>query len=126
MPGGDYIIRGGVPGRERLRLLSRVLRPTTLALFERVGVRPGMACLDVGCGGGDVTFDLARAVGPEGRVVGIDLDGAKLDLARQEAGEQGLGNVEFRRADVTADDLDGSFDVVYARFLLTHLRDPAA
>jgi SAM-dependent methyltransferase len=126
MPEGGYIIRGGVEGRERLRLLSRVLRPTTLALFDRVGVRSGMACLDVGCGGGDVAFDLARIVGPQGRVVGTDLDGAKLDLARWEAGELGLGNVEFNRSDVVADGHDASFDLVYARFVLTHLKDPAA
>jgi 2-polyprenyl-3-methyl-5-hydroxy-6-metoxy-1,4-benzoquinol methylase len=64
-----YIIRGGVEGRERLRVLARVMRPTTLNLFDRVGIRPGMACLDVGCGGGDVTFELADLVGPKGRVV---------------------------------------------------------
>ena len=45
----DYIIRGGFEGRERLRVLSRVMQPTTLALFQRAGVRPGMECLDVGC-----------------------------------------------------------------------------
>jgi SAM-dependent methyltransferase len=126
MSEGGYIIRGGVAGRERLRLLSRVLRPTTLALFDRVGVRSGVACLDVGCGGGDVAFDLARLVGAQGKVVGTDLDEAKLDLARREAAELGLGNVEFRRADVVADGPTGPFDVVYARFVLTHLKDPAA
>ena len=46
----SYIIRGGQAGRERLRLLARVMRPTTAALFERAGVREGMRCLDVGCG----------------------------------------------------------------------------
>lgn len=62
-----YIIRGGLPGRERLRILSRVMRPTTLALLQRAGVRSGMTCLDVGCGNGDVTFDMARIVGSIGR-----------------------------------------------------------
>src|SRR5262249_10791451 len=70
----SYIIRGGQAGRERLRLLARVMWPTTRELFERVGVRPGMRCLDVGCGGGDLSLDLARLVGPRGSVVGIDLD----------------------------------------------------
>src|SRR5262245_27552439 len=74
----DYVIRGGVQGRERLRLLARVLRPTTLGLFAHVGIRPGMTCLDVGCGGGDVAFDLARATGAGGKVVGIDIDRTKL------------------------------------------------
>ena len=80
-----YIIRGGNAGRERLRALSTVMQPTTCALFERVNVKRGMVCLDMGCGGGDVTLDLARKVGPEGRVVGIDLDETILQLAREEA-----------------------------------------
>src|SRR5688572_1143214 len=95
-----YIIRGGVKGRERLRVISGVLRPSTLALLGRVGVRAGMTCLDAGCGGGDVARELARLVGPSGRVVGIDIDETKLDLARGEAAAEGLTNVEFRQADV--------------------------
>src|SRR5215831_4707380 len=95
----EYVIRGGVEGRERLRVLSRVMQPTTLHLLRRAGVRPGMACMDAGCGGGDVAFDLARIVGPEGRVVGVDFDEVKLELARNEAHVQQLSNVEFRKAD---------------------------
>jgi SAM-dependent methyltransferase len=120
-----YIIRGGIEGRERLRLLARVLRPTTLDLFERVGVRPGMSCLDVGCGGGDVCADLARLVGPTGRVVGVDIDGINVDLARREAAAQGISNVEFRVADVTTADIGEQFDFVFVRFVLTHLHTPA-
>jgi SAM-dependent methyltransferase len=120
-----YVIRGGVEGRERLRLLARVMRPTTTALFERLGVGEGQACLDVGCGGGDVTLELARRVGARGWVVGIDLDGTKVRLARAEAAELGVGNVEFRAADLRDHFGSSEFDVLYARFLLTHLPDPA-
>jgi ubiquinone/menaquinone biosynthesis C-methylase UbiE len=63
MQKSDYVIRGGIEGRERLRILSRVMRPTTLDLLRRVGIRPGMACLEIGCGGGDLAFDMARMVG---------------------------------------------------------------
>lgn len=120
-----YIIRGGHAGRERLRLLARVMRPTTEALFARAGVRDGSRCLDVGCGGGDVSFDLARLVGPKGRVVGIDLDEVKLAAARTEAAAAGLTNLEFRAVDIVAGDLpQPAFDLIYARFLLTHLREP--
>jgi len=120
-----YIIRGGQAGRERLRLLARVMRPTTGALFERTGVREGWLCLDVGCGGGDVSFDLARRVGPRGHVVGLDLDEVKLAAARTEAAAAGLANVEFLAADIVDGDLPRpGFALIYARFLLTHLRDP--
>ncbi len=120
-----YIIRGGPVGRERLRILSRVMRPTTLDLLRRVGVGPGMAFLELGAGGGDVAFDVARMVGPQGAVVGIDMDAPQLEIAREEARGQGLANVEFRRADILQDPIAGAFDVAHARFLLTHLADPA-
>ena len=121
-----YIIRGGSEGRERLRVLSRVLQPTTQWLFERLDFGAGIACLDCGCGGGDVTFELASRTGPEGRVVGLDVDDVKLDLARREAALQGLEHVEFRRVDINECDLEPAFDLVYSRFLLTHLSDPPA
>jgi ubiquinone/menaquinone biosynthesis C-methylase UbiE len=122
----DYIIRGGVEGRERLRILSRVMQPTSLELLRRAGIRPGMACLDLGCGSGDLAFDLARLVGDSGRVVATDIDEAKLAAAREQAAEHGLANVEFHLADITADRLDREFDLVHARFLLSHLSNPSA
>lgn len=120
-----YVIRGGLEGRERLRVLSRVMWPTTAALLDRVGIVPDARCLDVGCGGGDVTVALAERV-PDGAVVGIDLDVTKIDLARDEASAAGVGNVEYRVADVFEPPRDDErFDVAYVRFVLTHLPDPA-
>jgi len=119
-----YIIRGGIEGRERLRLLARVMHPTTLQLLERAGVTEGMACLDVGCEGGDVTLDFAKVVGPKGRAVGTDIDNTKLDMARSEAADRGFRNAEFQSVDAGTGSVEGEFDVVYSRFLLTHLPDP--
>jgi len=59
-----YVIRGGIEGRARLRILSRVMWPSTLNLLQRAGISCGMTCLDIGCGGGDVSCELARLVGP--------------------------------------------------------------
>lgn len=123
---GYYVIRGGVEGRERLRVLARVMQPTTLALLDRVGIGAGMSCLDVGCGGGDVTHLLARAVGADGRVLGIDLDRTKLELARGEAAAARLGQVAFQVADAAMWATLTGYDVVYARFVLTHVPDPRA
>jgi SAM-dependent methyltransferase len=121
-----YVIRGGLAGRERLRVLSRVQAAPTIRLLSRVRIQPGARCLDAGCGGGDVTLELARIVGPGGDVVGLDRDEVKLELAREEAREAGLENVSYRVADVMQLDEEGSFDVVYSRFFLAHLSDPAA
>src|SRR5262245_11610353 len=100
---GHYVIRGGIEGRERLRIMGRVLHASTSALFDRVGLADGQICLDVGCGGGDVTCEIARRVAPSGKVVGLDLDETKIALARGEAAERGLRNLEYRVADVRRD-----------------------
>ncbi len=121
-----YVIRGGAAGRERLRILAAVMGPQTRALLDEVGIPAGATCLDIGCGGGDVSLELARRTGPAGRVIGVDLDEAKLAIARSEAAEQGVINVVFEARDVTQWEPDTLFDVVYMRFLLTHLSDPAA
>lgn len=121
-----YIIRGGVEGRERLRVLARAMHPTTAALFDRVGVVPGMSCLDVGCGGGDVTLELARRAAPGGRAVGIDRDSTKIAIAREEAQRDAGLAVEYREGDVLATEFAPEYDVVYVRFLLTHTTAPEA
>lgn len=118
-----YIIRGGEQGRARLLLLSRVMRPTTLSLLDQAGIRSGMKCLEIGCGSGDVAFDLAGIIGLEGSVVATDIDEIKLRLARQEADRNRLTNLEFRLADILDDELE-NFDFVHARFVLTHLANP--
>lgn len=123
--GQYYMVRGGIEGRERLRVLSRVMRPGTLSLIERAGITTGQRCLDVGCGGGEVSLDLAAAVGPTGSVVGIDIDPVKVELARTDAEEAGVGNVEFRTGDLNAGLGEEEYDVVYARFVLWTLPDPA-
>jgi SAM-dependent methyltransferase len=122
----NYVIRGGIEGRERLRVLARAMWPSTRALLDRVGVPPAGHCLDLGCGGGDVTIALAR-LAPQGTTVGIDMDEAKLELARAEAEAEGVDNVHYRAGDVTlAESIEGGpFDLVYSRFLLTHLADPS-
>ena len=122
----SYVIRGGEAGKARLRILARALWPTTEPLLERAGIGPGLSCLDVGCGGADVTLAMARRVGPSGSVVGVDLDDTKLQLAREDVATEGLRNVELRRLNVDEMQFDSEYDLVYSRFLLTHLRDPVS
>jgi len=120
----NYVIEGGITGRDRLRLLSEVMGPENRKLLAEVDIPGNASCVDLGCGGGDVAVELARIVGPAGNVLGIDTDTVVLDIAREEAREQGLTNISFKCHDVmTWEPLD-DFDVVYARFLLTHLSDP--
>lgn len=118
-----YAIRGGEEGTRRLDLLSRVVGPTTEAFLDGCGIAAGMTCLDVGCGAGHVTRSLAGRVGPAGRVVGLELDPVKLTAARAETERVGVHNAEYRLADLTAWSEPGSYDVVYGRFIISHLAD---
>lgn len=122
--GSHYIIRGGDAGAERLRVLSLATRPGSLTLLGRARLSPGLHVLDLGCGGGDITVDIARIVGPTGRVVGIDVDECVLAHARLASDACGL-SVQWRHGRIEDLDEDGSFDIAYSRFLLSHLPDPA-
>lgn len=120
---GSYTITGGEQGKRRLNLLAEIMQPTTLRLLADAGLRRGDRCLDLGCGGGNVVLDIARLVGPDGSVTGVDFDPQILELARQDAKDAGAGNVEYHVADARIFD-GGPFDLIYARFLLSHLSEP--
>lgn len=88
-------------------------------------LRSGLDLLDVGCGPGTLTVDLARHVAP-GRVVGLDRSPEVVDEARRHAERVGV-EVELLPGDVYALDLpEASFDVVHAHQVLQHLADPVA
>jgi SAM-dependent methyltransferase len=85
----------------------------------------GHRILDIGCGPGTLTVDLARRVGPNGSIVGVDLSPAVVQEATAHASAEEVGNVTFRTGDFRAGDLpEGSFDVIHAHQVLQHLRDP--
>lgn len=87
-------------------------------------LKPHMRILDVGCGPGTITADLAGLV-PEGEVIGLDTGPEILEQARREAEGRGLGNVSFTTGDVHALDYpDASFCVVHAHQVLQHVGDP--
>jgi ubiquinone/menaquinone biosynthesis C-methylase UbiE len=121
-----YPIKGGELGRNRLSVITRVLQPTTERLFDHIGIRQASTVVDVGCGGGQVSFILAKRVGPQGHVTGLDFDEEKIALARADAEARGIAHVRFVAADVTVPWAVAPVDFVYARFILTHLLDPQA
>jgi SAM-dependent methyltransferase len=120
----SYAIEGGKEGKRRLDMLAEVMRPTTSRLLKEVGVEHGQTCLDVGCGGGHVTLDLAEMVGPTGRVIGVDFDDSILELARRDVKASGMNNILFQETDARSVE-GGPFDLIYARFLLSHVERPA-
>jgi SAM-dependent methyltransferase len=99
---------------------SRTVENSAAYLIGRL--RPGLDVLDVGCGPGTITVDLAARVAP-GRVIGLDTEAEIVDQARAIAGD--VSNVTFQTGDVYALEFaDASFDVVHAHQVLQHLTDP--
>ncbi len=97
----------------------------TERLLVDAGITAGMRVLDVGCGRGDVSFLVARLVGAQGAVLGVDRDERALAMARDRVREAGIANVTFSQGDVGALDADlGVFDAAVGRRVLMYLPDP--
>jgi len=96
------------------------------AVFPKLPVRAGDRVLDVGCGWGDTAMKLARIVGTEGKVVGVDCCDAFLADATADLEASGLTNVSFLRADAEVALPEGEFDFVFSRFGTMFFANPVA
>ena len=93
--------------------------------WERAGFARGQALLDVGCGPGYATLDLARLVGPGGRVHGVDVSARFVAQLRARAQALGVRNLTAETLDLAAADLpEAAFDGAYARWVLCFVADP--
>ncbi len=84
--------------------------------LRRFPPRRGQRVLDIGCGFGDTTQRIAELVGPDGRVVGVDVAPRFIETARREAPGAGVANVRFEALDVEVTELDGPYDLAFSRF----------
>jgi len=122
---GQYTLATGVAAAHRLHLLHNAYGPVGRRVLQEAGVGPGMRVADFGCGVGATSAELARLVGPDGHVTGIDYSGAQCEQARQVCAARGFANTTFVEASAYSTGLPrDSFDAVYCRFLLLHLTDP--
>jgi ubiquinone/menaquinone biosynthesis C-methylase UbiE len=105
---------------------DRVLAPIAEVLSQASNLVPGERVVDIGCGCGTTTLDAARAVGPDGRVCGLDLSAPMLDVARRRLEASGLGNAEFVQGDAQTHAFTGVADVAISRFGTMFFADPVA
>jgi ubiquinone/menaquinone biosynthesis C-methylase UbiE len=117
---------GDTPTRDyarKLGLFMRFAEPELRAAIAALGLAPGMQVLDAGCGSGEALAWLAEAVGPGGRVVGVDLSDAHVAAARRHAPPQ----VELHASDLLALAVPaGSLDVIWSSNTLHHFPEPLA
>jgi ubiquinone/menaquinone biosynthesis C-methylase UbiE len=131
MPGApeanEYLLGTDADELRRLGFQHQVWAREAADAWERGGFAPGHHLLDLGCGPGHATLDLARLVGAEGRVTGVDVSERFVGELRRRAAALGVEQVDAQVQDVEALKLpEGAFDGAYARWVLCFLRDPAA
>ena len=122
-PDHPRYVHGYAP-RENIRLQDQAATLEEL-LHSDTTYPPGSRVLEAGCGVGAQTVALARN-SPEARITALDISKRSLAEARRKVADAGLSNVHFQQGDIFQLPFDpGSFDHVFACFVLEHLRDPA-
>jgi SAM-dependent methyltransferase len=107
--------------------LDRQIAPLGEAAMAALAPEPGQKVLDIGCGCGDTSLELARRVAPDGAVLGVDISRPMLDVAKARQAEAGLTGLAFREADAqTAELRPASFDAAFSRFGVMFFNDPPA
>ena len=108
-------------------ILDHQLQPFGAEAAERAGVSTGERVIDIGCGCGATTIELARRVGDAGNVCGLDVSEPMLARAAERSAREGLERIRYVRADAqTYDFSSAAFDVVFSRFGVMFFEDPTA
>lgn len=107
-----------------LELRNDVYRRPLATALDRLGLREGWRCVDVGAGGGDVTVALARIVGRDGRIYAVDSDPAARDEVAAAAAEAAQAQVIALTQSGEELTLPEPVDLAFCRFVLLHVHDP--
>ncbi len=121
----EYTMGRSESETDRLIEQSVLYDDVTRRFLLRSGITKGMKVLDVGSGAGDVALTLAEFVGPEGKVVGVDLNADILEIAKTRADAAGYENIELIAGDTRTLELPSDFDAVVGRLVLMYMADPA-
>jgi len=129
-PDRDYILGTHDEESARLGLQHRVWRPRVLDAWRRAGFTIGQTILDVGCGPGYATLELAEIVGPTGRVFAVDRSRRFLDALENTGRVRGHTQIDTRELDLhdaeLPADLQNSCDAAWSRWVFAFVKDPRA
>ena len=107
------------------RHLDAMIMPFGAAALMVAAPQPGQRVIDIGCGCGDTSIELARLVGATGAVLGVDVSEPMLDVARSRAAAPALAQLGFRCVDASEAELPGSNDVLFSRFGVMFFSQPS-
>lgn len=122
----DYLCEVGKRGLSRLSIFNTANQEHITALLTKLELRPGMCVLDVGCGTGDITLQMAKMY-PNVKVVGIDFSEEQITIAREKLVNKKLDNVVFivmSAYDIKNLSEQYQFDRIFIRWVLGHLKEP--
>lgn len=130
----EYVLGTNEPEMHRLGFQHRLWFVPAHRLWERAGIAPGKHILDVGCGPGFASLDMAQIVSNSGRVVGVDESEPYIEYASEQSIGRKLPHASFHIGDVTHIDQvlaeqsiePGSFDIAYVRWVMCFVSDPGS
>ncbi len=110
---------------DRHETIDKQIAPFGHRAMDAAAIGPGQHILDIGCGCGETSFDLARRVGETGLVLGVDISTLLIEAAQRAVQQSSISNVRFEEADAQTYPFQrGSFDLAFSRFGIMFFEDP--
>jgi ubiquinone/menaquinone biosynthesis C-methylase UbiE len=111
---------------ELQREIDGIVVPFGVAAMQVAAPQIGERVIDIGCGCGDTSIELARRVGSGGDVLGVDVSQPMLEVARERSVMAGLGNLAFAEADASEAELPSGVDLLFSRFGVMFFAQPTS
>jgi len=119
--------KGGDIWVERQNAMDTMLSPLGEAALNKLNLNEGENVLDIGCGCGHTTLNIAKRISPDGQVTGLDISEPMLKRAKESANEMSISNASFNCVDVQTDDMgEEVYSAAFSRFGVMFFEDPVA
>ena len=119
--------KGGDIWVERQNAMDTMLSPLGEAALNKLNLNEGENVLDIGCGCGHTTLNIAKRISPDGQVTGLDISKPMLKRAKESANEMSISNASFNCVDVQTDDMgEEVYSAAFSRFGVMFFEDPIA
>ena len=119
--------KGGDIWVERQNAMDTMLSPLGEAALNKLNLNEGENVLDIGCGCGNTTLNIAKRISPDGQVTGLDISKPMLKRAKESANEMSISNASFNCVDVQTDDIgEEVYSAAFSRFGVMFFEDPVA